>query len=180
MRRYLTTGAVISVLLLGSLQAALATDIVDLLFEINTKDGDKAKGEPINFQILKDDTVVVYDSNWIFRNWLFTKDSYYYRRAPWAGAKILIPLTTDDCPKLKLRVEKMGDSGWKATFKVLANEKKFTLLTETPIVLFGESHPVRPEKPLEGQGGAKVTQWNGGSVHIFRFDCPPSEKKVTP
>jgi hypothetical protein len=74
----------------------------------------------------------------------------------------------------------MGDSGWKTAFKVLANEKKFTLLTETPTVLFGESHPVRPEKPLEGQGGAKVTQWNGGSVHIFRFDCPPSEKKVTP
>lgn len=177
MLRYLTTGAVIGALLLGSPQAALATEINDLVFEINTKDDDKDKGEPINMQILKDDTVVVYDSNWIFGNWLLKENSYNYKRGPWAGSKIIVPITTDDCPKLKLRVEKMGDNSWKATFQVRANDKQLTLLTETPTVLFGKSHPIRPEKPLEGPGSAKVTQWNGGNVHIFGFNCPPPEKK---
>lgn len=177
MLRCLTIGAVIGALLLGSFQAALATDINDLLFEINTKNDDKDQGEPINFQILKDDTIVVYDSNWIFGSFLFSENSYHYKRAPWAGAKILVPITLDDCPKLKLRVEKMGDNSWKATFQVKANDKQLTLLSETPIVLFGKSHPVRPEKPLEGPGGAKVKQLNGGNFHVFGFNCPPSEKK---
>ncbi|MDE2059802.1 MAG: hypothetical protein KGL31_05950 [candidate division NC10 bacterium] len=174
--KYLTVGAVASLLLLGSFQAALATDIVDLLFEINTKDEDKDKGEPINFQILKDDKIVVYDSNWIFGNWTLKPNSYNYKRAPWGGAKIIVPITTDDCSKLKLRVEKMGDNSWKATFQVRANDKQLTLLSETPIVQFGKGHPILAEKP-EGAGDAKVTHWNGGNVHIFAFNCPPPEKK---
>ena len=176
MLKYLTTGAVISVLLLGSMQAsALTTDITDLLFEINTKDDDKDKGEPINFQILKDDKIVVYDSGWIF-NWLLKENSYNYKRAPWGGTKIIVPITTDDCPKLKLRVEKMGDNSWKATFQVRANERQLVLLAETPTVLFGKGHPILPEKP-EGVAGAKVTHWNGGNVHIFGLNCLPAENK---
>ncbi|MDE2179838.1 MAG: hypothetical protein KGJ40_03195 [candidate division NC10 bacterium] len=176
MLKYLTAGAVVGVLLLGSFQAALATNIVDLLIEINTKDDDKDKGEPINFQILKDDKIVVYDSGWIFGNWTLKQNSYNYKRAPWGGAKIIVPITTDDCSKLKLRVEKMGDNSWKVTFQVRANERQLTLLSETPTVLFGKGHPILPEKP-EGTGGAKVTQWNGGNVHIFSFNCVPEEKK---
>ena len=176
MLRHLTTGAVISVLLLvlGSIQAAaLTTDIADMLIEINTKDDDKDKGEAINFQILKDDKIVVYDSGWIFASWLFKENSYNYKRAPWGGAKIIVPITTADCPKLKLRIEKMGDKSWKATFQVRANERQLTLLAETPTVLFGESHPIRTEQPLEGQGGVKAKHLNGGNFHIFGFTCQP-------
>src|SRR5574337_211449 len=176
MLKYVTAGAVASLLLLGSFQAALATNITDLLFEINTKDDDKDKGEPINFQIRKDDKIVVYDSGWIFGNWVLKENSYNYKRAPWGGAKIIVPITTDDCPKLKLRVEKMGDNSWKATFQVRANDKQLTLLSETPTVQFGKGHPILPEKP-EGAGGAKVTHWNGGNLHIFEFNCPPPENK---
>lgn len=176
MLKYITIGAVVGVLLLGSFQAALATNIADLLFEINTKDDAKDKGEPINFQVLKDDKVVVYDSGWHFGNWQLEENSYNYKRAPWGGAKIIVPITTDDCPKLKLRVEKMGDSVWKATFQVRANDRQLVLLTETPIVEFGKGHPLRPEKP-KGAGSAKATQWNGGNLHIFEFNCPPEEKK---
>lgn len=176
MLKYMTVGAVAGVLLLGSFQAALAANIADLLFEINTKDDAKDKGEPINFQVLKDDKIVVYDSGWHFGNWQLKENSYNYKRAPWGGAKIIVPITTDDCPKLKLRVEKMGDSSWKASFKVQANDRQLMLLTETPIVEFGKGHPLRPERP-EGAGSAKVTQWNGGNLHIFEFNCPPEEKK---
>jgi hypothetical protein len=176
MLKYITVGAVVGVFLLGSFQVASATNIVDLLFEINTKDDDKDKGDPINFQILKDDKIVVYDSDWHFSGWQFKENSYYYKRAPWGGAKIIVPITTDDCPHLKLRVEKMGDNSWTATFQVRANEKQFTLLSETPTVQFGKGHPIRPEKP-EGAGSVKVTHWNGGNLHIFGFDCPPAEKQ---
>lgn len=177
MLKYLTMGAVVGVVLLGSFQAALATNIDDLIFEINTKDDDKDQGEPINFQILKDDKTVVYDSSWHFSNWVLKENSYNYKRAPWGGSKIIVPITTDDCPKLKLRVEKMGDSSWRATFQVRANDRQLTLLSETPVVQFGKGHPILPEKPLDGRKDAKVTQWNGGNVHIFSFNCPPEEKK---
>ncbi|MBI2882911.1 MAG: hypothetical protein HYY11_03225 [Candidatus Methylomirabilis oxyfera] len=177
MLKYFTASAVIGVLLLGSFQAAFATNITDLLFEINTKDDDKDKTEPINFQILKNDTIVVYDSNWVFGNWSFKENAYNYKRAPWGGAKILVPITTDDCPALTLRVEKMGDHSWKASFQVRANNNELILLTETPTVLFGESHAIRPDKPLQGPKGAKVMQSNSGNVHIFRFNCPPPDKK---
>ncbi|HWQ70243.1 MAG TPA: hypothetical protein VN494_09910 [Patescibacteria group bacterium] len=177
MRRYFTASAVIGVLLLGSFQAAFATNITDLLFEINTKDDEKEKTEPINFQILKGDTIVVYDSNWIFGNWLFKENAYNYKRAPWGGAKLLVPITTDDCPALKLRVEKMGGQSWKASFQVRANNRELILLTETPTVLFGDSHPIGSDKPLQGQKGAKATPSNSGNIHIFRFNCPPPDKK---
>lgn len=177
MLRYITAGAVAGVLVLGSFQAALATNIVDLIFEISTKDDDKDKGEPINFQILKDDKIVVYDSGWHFGNWVLKPDAYNYRRAPWAGSRIIVPITTDDCPRLKLRVEKMGDNPWKASFQVRANEKQLTLLSETAAVEFGKGHPILPEKPADGRKNAPVTHWDGGNVHIFQFNCLPEEKK---
>jgi hypothetical protein len=118
MLKYVTAGAVVGVLLLSSFQAAFATNITDLLFQINTKDDDKDKGEPINFQIVKDDKIVVYDSGWHFGSWVLKPNACHYRRAPWGGSKIIVPITTDDCSKLKLRVEKMGDNPWNATFQV--------------------------------------------------------------
>ncbi|PWB81170.1 MAG: hypothetical protein C3F08_02625 [Candidatus Methylomirabilota bacterium] len=177
MLKYLTVGAVAGVLLLGSFQAAFATNIADLVIEINTKDDDKDKGEPINFQILKDDKIVVYDSGWHFGNWVLKENSYQHLRAPWAGRKIIVPITTDDCSKLKLRVEKMGDNSWKAAFQVRGNERQLTLLSETPTVLFGKGHPIVPEKPLDGRKDAKVTHWDGGTVHIFQFNCLPGDNK---
>lgn len=176
MLKYVTAGAVAGVLLLGLFQAALATDVADLLFDINTKDDDKDKGEPINLQILKDDKIIVYDSNWIFGKWLLKTNSYNYKRAPWGGSNIIVPITTDDCSKLKLRVEKMGEKSWKATFKILANDRQLTLLSETPTVEFGKSHPILAEKP-EGTGSTKITHWNGGNIHIFQLNCPPAENK---
>lgn len=177
MLKYVTAGAVIGVLLLGSHPPSAATNIVDVIFEINTKDDDKDKGEPVNFQILKDDKIIVYDSGWHYGNWLLKEGSYQYKRAPWGGRTIIVPITTDDCSRLKLRVEKMGDNSWKASFQVRANDKKLTLLTETPTVLFGKGHPIVPEKPADGRKDAKVVHWDGGNVHIFTFDCPPAEKK---
>lgn len=177
MLKYVTVSAVAGVLLLGSFHAAAATNINDVIFEINTKDDDKDKGEPINFQILKDDKIVAYDSGWHFGNWVLRENSYHYKRAPWGGAKILVPITTDDCPKLKLRVEKMGDTSWKTTFQVRANDKQLTLLSETPVVQFGKGRPIVPEKPLDGRKDAKAVHWDGGNVHIFQFNCVPEEKK---
>lgn len=178
MLKYLTVGAVAGILLLlGSFQSAFATNIVDFVVEINTKDDDKDKGEPINFQILKDDNIVVYDSGWFFGNWLLKENSYNYKRAPWSGRKIIVPITTDDCSKLKLRVEKMGDNSWKATFQVRANERQLTLLSETPTVLFGKGHPIVPEKSLDGRKDAKATHWDGGNIHIFQFNCLPGDNK---
>lgn len=177
MLRYLTVGAAVGVLLLGAFQAASATNIVDFEVTINTKDDDKDKGEPINFQVLKDDTVVVYDSGWFFGNWLLKENSSHYKKAPWFGHKMTIPITTDDCPKLKLRVEKMGDGSWRTAFQVRANDKQLTLLSETPIVQFGKSHAIAPEKPLDGRKDAKVVHWDGGNIHIFQFNCVPEEKK---
>ncbi|MBZ0169093.1 hypothetical protein MELA_00933 [Candidatus Methylomirabilis lanthanidiphila] len=176
MLKYVTAGAVAGVLLLGSFQTALATNIVNFEVEINTKDDDKDKGEPINFQILKDNTIVVYDSGWFFGNWLLEENSYRYKKAPWFGHKMTVPMETDDCSKLKLRLEKMGEKSWKATFKLLANDRQLTLLSETPIVEFGKSHSILPEKP-EGTGSAKTTHWNGGNIHIFQLNCPPAENK---
>jgi hypothetical protein len=62
-------------------------------------------------------------------------------------------------------------------FRYGANGRQLTLLSETPTVEFGKSHPLVPEKPLNGQKDAKVTHWNGGNVHIFSFNHLPEEKK---
>jgi hypothetical protein len=177
MLKYLTVGTVAGVLLLGSFQARAGTIIVDFEVEINTKDDDKDKGEPINFQVLKDNTIVVYDSGWFFGDRQLKENSNHYKKGPWFGRKMTVPITTDDCSKLKLRVEKMGDGSWNATFQVRANDKQLALLSETPVVRFGKAHPIVSEKPLDGRKDAKVVHWDGGNVHLFQFNCVPEEKK---
>jgi len=41
------------------------TPITDLHFDINTKGDDKDRGDAINIQVIKNDTVVIFDSGWI-------------------------------------------------------------------------------------------------------------------
>jgi hypothetical protein len=149
----------------------MATAITDLHFDINTKGDDKDRGEAINIQIIKDGTVVVYDSGWIHDDLIFHNDSYNDWRAPWAGTGIRVPITLEDCPKLKLRVEKRGDKGWQVSFRVRANNDALILLDDTPTVQFGKRNPVEISKPLEGVHGIKVEHSDGGSFHTFGFTC---------
>jgi hypothetical protein len=174
MLKNLAMAAVLGVLLLGSPGRVLSNgDISDIHFDINTKHDDKDRGEAINIQVLKDDTIVVYDSGWIGEDLAYRNESYTDWRAPSAGTQINVPITLDDCPKLKFRVEKRGDKGWYVSFRVRANNDQLVLLTDTPTVLFGKRNPIRIEKPLEGLDGVKAEHHNGGNFHVFGFTCRP-------
>jgi hypothetical protein len=147
-----------------------------LHFDINTKSDDKDLDEPINIQILKDDTAILYDSGWISVR-QFRKNKEW--KAPGPGHPIRFPILVDDCSKLKFRVEKDGDKTWEVSFRVRANNDQVVLVTNTPIVLFGKKNlfgkedPIRVEKPLEGPDGIKAQHLNGGNFHVFGFTCHP-------
>lgn len=152
----------------STVQAAPETPITDFHFDINTKGDDKDKGESLNFQIIKNDTEVVFDSGWIHGDLKFHNNS----NNTWAGAP-KVPVTLADAPNLKLRVEKQGEKGWKVSFRVLANNKSLVLLSDTPEVLFGKRNPVVVHNPLDGPGGVKFQHWDGGTYHIYGFTAKP-------
>ena len=152
--------------------AHAATAISDIHFDINTKGDDKDKGEPINIQVVKDGTTIVYDSGFIAGDLKFGNESYNDWRAPHAGTTIKVPISLDDCTKLKFRVEKRGDKGWLVSFRVRANKDSLVLLADTPTVLFGKRNPVRVHN-LDFPGGIKAEHHDGGNFHEFGFTCRP-------
>jgi hypothetical protein len=144
------------------------TKIVDLHFDIYTKGDDKDKGEAIDFQIMRNDTEIVFDSGWFHRDRVFVPNSYDDRKG-----KPKVPLTFSDCSKLKLRVEKEGDKPWKVSFRVRANKHTIVLMPETEEVLFGKRNSVNVDQALLGLDGGKTTHLDGGSIHVFTFTSKP-------
>jgi hypothetical protein len=142
----------------------MPTAINDLHFDIYTKEEDKDRGEAINIQVIKNDTAVVFDSGWIHGDLVFQDDSYN----DWRGAPNQA-VSLEDCPNLKLRVEKQGNKGWKVSFRVRANNDTLILLNDTPEVLFGERNPVIVHNPLDGPNGVRFEHWDGGNHHVFGF-----------
>src|SRR5262245_48553082 len=103
----------LSIFLLVSVERTYAaTAISDLRFDINTKGEDL--DQPINIQILKDDTAILYDSGWISERQIRKNKEW---RAPGPGHPIRFPILLDDCSKLKFRVEKVSDKAWEVSFR---------------------------------------------------------------
>ena len=147
------------------------TEITDMHFDINTKGDDKDRGEAINIQVIKNDTIVVYDSGWIHDGLVFRNNSYNDWRAPWAGTTLKTKVYLEDCAKLKLRVEKRGDKGWIVSFRVRGNNDSLILLSDTPDVQFGKRNPIEVHNVLQGPQGVKFKHTDGGSYHVFNFTC---------
>ena len=109
------------------------TPIRDFIFDIFTKGDEKDRGESIRFQIIRNEKEVVYDSDWIHGDLVFGKEAW----DSWRGTPT-VSFGLEDAPKLKLRVEKQGDKGWKAIFRVRGNGDSLILMKETSEVEFGK------------------------------------------
>ena len=149
-------------------QADPATQITGLKLELHTGGDDKDKGEAISIQIIKNDTVIVYDSGWIGAD-----NTYHDNDTTYWGFEPKVPFTLGDSPNLKLRIEKQGDKGWKVSFRLLSNKDSLVLVDNTPEVLFGKRNSVVVDKPLLGADGIKATHLDGGSIHVFAFTAKP-------
>src|SRR5262245_49468698 len=186
MLKHFMIGILLSTFLLVSVVRTYAGTLIrDLSVEIYTKSDEKIKDEPINIQILKDNTVLIYDSGWIMEERQLRKNSYNEWKAPGPGHPIRFPISLDDCSKLKLVVEKEGDKRWEVSFRVRANNDQVELMTDTPTVSFGNDNPIRlirVENPLDGTYSTKAPHLNAGrstflsrlrDFHVFGFTCDP-------
>ncbi len=165
------TAVAFAIILSGLIATAPAkadTPIRDFIFDINTKDDEKDRGESVRFQIIKKDTEILYDSGWIHGDLVFGKGAWDSRR----GAP-QVPFTLEDAPSLKLRVEKQGDQRWEVSFRVRANGDSLLLMDDTLKVVFGKRNTTNIDKPLRGADGKAVTHLDGGSIHIFAFAPKP-------
>jgi hypothetical protein len=87
--KHFTIRILLSMFLLVSVERTYAaTPISDMRVDINTKGDDKDLNEPINIQILKDETAILYDSGWI-SELQFRKNKEW--RAPGPGHPISFP-----------------------------------------------------------------------------------------
>jgi len=144
--------------------------ITEMEFFFNTRGDAKAVDEPINIQVLKNNTLI-YDSDWIQGDVAYNANTSHNWFAPWADKPILVPVSTADCPNLKLRVEKQGDKPWTTNVRVLGNARSLLLLADTPDVQFGKKNTAPVNDVLNGSAGVKVQHTDGGSYHLFSFTC---------
>lgn len=161
--------ALFSIIMIISPHCVTAQQISGAKFIMNTKDDDKDSDEAINIKIIKNETIILYNSGWVH------KDITFHNGKPndWDTTKSgnMSPISLSDCDKLHFRVEKEGEKGWEASFQVISLDEKVILVRDTPNVRFGKKTDIRIHNPLDGLSGVKVTHIDGGSWHEFGFTC---------
>jgi len=145
------------------------SNITEMEFFFNTRGEAKDATEPINIQVLKGNAVI-FDSGWIQGDVGYNVNTSHNWFAPWADKPITAPISTADCPSLKLRVEKQGEKGWTTNVRVLGNARSLLLLPDTADVQFGKKNAAAVNDTIDA-GGAKIQHTNGGNFHIFSFSC---------
>src|SRR5438552_12818807 len=138
-------------------------------FFFNTRGDGKDMGEALVIQVLKNNTVV-YDSGPVQGDTVYNPNTSHNWFAPWAGVEFKSPVTTADCPNLKLRVEKQGDKTWTTNVRVLGNTRSLLLLPDTADVQFGPKKAA-PVNNTVTSGSGQIQHTDGGNYHIFSFSC---------